>query len=365
MQKMAEQQYLSSGRLSGGDAGGFVSTVAVSGRPVPSSRAGWAHGTGIYKSIVPLRSLARTTAQACGVDRCSLFAWCEGFLLPVMSQFASGHRRESLWRAFLSLGPYRLDEIPAFARAVTERRPILVRDPREELGLPAQWGATFGAGSALVVPLMRDAAIIGVALLDNGSADITRDQIRRTRGLGPYLASVIDSTLSLTELRGWAAAPLPPLTSGRPGTSMPELQAPVPPLSSGRPGTSMPELQETVRRITRLYARAAEVAIYAERVRVDNLLHDTLRQTLFTLGFRIEAALRGPQRASALRTFIRGFKQDIAAMMMQINQVVPTRGTPAHAPWAELEAQIGFGLRDTVRQFPESGARGADDTRDL
>jgi hypothetical protein len=345
MQKVAEQQHFSSGRLSGGDAGAFVTTVAVTGTPVASGRGGWAHGTAISKSIVPLRSLARTTAQACGVDRCSLFAWCEGFLLPVMSQFASGQRRESLWRAFLGLGPFRLDEIPAFARAVAERRAILVRDTRDERGLPAQWGATFGAGAALVLPLMRDAVTVGVALLDNGSADITRDQIRRTRGLGPYLASVIDSTLSLSELRGWAAAPLPPLSSGRVGTS------------------SMPELQETVRRITRLYARATEIALYAERVRVDNLLHDTLRQTLFTLGFRIEAALRGPQRASALRAFIREFKQDIAVMMMQINQVVPTRGTPAHAPWAELaelEAQIGFGLKETLRPLPETGAAGAD-----
>jgi GAF domain-containing protein len=339
---MAAQQQSSAGRTSGGDPPFSVRTVAVSRRRGASSGRGWAHGTAISKSIVPLRSLARTTAQACGVHRCSLFAWCEGFLLPVMSQFASGERREHLWRAFLGLGMYRLNEIPAFTRAVTERRTVIVRDTRDERGLPPHWGTTFGAASGLVLPLLRDHAVIGVALLDNGTADISREQIRRTRGLGPYLASVIDSTLSLSELRSSAA---PPET----------------PLSGGRPGGAIPELQETVRRVTRLYARATEVAIYAERVRVDNLLHDTLRQTLFSMGFRIEAALRSPQRASVLRAFIQDFKQDLAVMMMQINQMIPPGSSPAH-PWAELaelEAQIGFGLRDGVAPLPGGVARGA------
>jgi signal transduction histidine kinase len=322
-----------------GSAGTLVGTFAVGPTRRSARPAGWAHGTGVAKAIVPLRSLARTTAQACGVDRCSLFAWCEGFLLPVMSQFASGERRESLWRAFLGLGPYRLDDVPAFTRALAERRPILVRDTADERGLPPQWSTTFEAGSAIVVPLLRGDVVIGVALLDNGTANISRDQARRMRALGPYLASVIDSTLSLSELRRSAA---PPEAA----------------LGNGHTAASTPELQETVRRITRLYARAAGVAIYAERVRMDNLLHDTLRQTLFSLGFRIEAALRRrPQRVSELRSFIREFKQDVALMMMQINQVVASGHTPVHMPWAELaemEARLGLGLRDAERAAPDA-----------
>jgi signal transduction histidine kinase len=345
MQASAAHHQLSNRPTSGGDtARAYAPTDTVSRRRVPSRRGGWAHGAAISRSIVPLRSLARTTAQACGVHRCSLFAWSEGYLLPVMSQFASGERREHLWRAFVGLGMYRITEIPAFARAVTERRAVIVRDTRDEPGLPRQWAAMFGAASGLVLPLLRDTGIVGVALLDNGAADISREQIRRTRGLGPYLASVIDSALSLSELRGRATVPETP-----PG--------------GGRTGGAAPDLQDAIRRVTRLYARAAEVALYAERVRVDNVLHDTLRQTLFSIGFRIEAALRGAPRVSAFRAFIRELKQDVGLMMMQINQVIPTGSSPA-APWeelAELEAQIGFGLRDAVGQFPHRVARGADE----
>ena len=322
-------------------SGGDVVTASVIPRPVPWRQGGWAHGAPISKSIVPLRSVARTTAQACGVNRCSLFAWSEGYLLPVMSQFASGERREPLWRAFLSLGMYRITEIPAFARAITERRAVLVRGTRDEPGLPPQWATTFGATSGLVMPLLRDTAIVGVAFLDNGAADISREQIRRTRGLGPYLASVMDSALSLTELRGGAAA-------AREAAS------------SGRMGGFTSDLQEAVRGIAQLYARAAQIAIHAEQVRIDKFLHDTVRQTLFAMGFRIEAALRGPRRASVLRAFIRKLKPDVGLMMMQVNQVIPADSKPANVPWAELEALIGFALRDEAGRIADSGARGKD-----
>lgn len=338
---MPAQRKLSGAPTSGGDA---VTARPLTRTRVPLRRGGWAHGTAISKSIVPLRSVARTTAQACGVNRCSLFAWSEGYLLPVMSQFASGERQEHLWRAFLSLGMYRISEIPASARAVTERRAVIVRDTREEPWLPLQWSATFGAAAALVLPLVRDTAIVGMALLDNGAADISREQIRRARALGPYLASVIDSALSLTELHG--------------GVAVPESA-----VSGGRTGGITSELQEAVRRITRLYARAAQIAMYAEQVRIDNLLHDTLRPTLFSIGFRIEAALRGPRRASVLRAFIRDLKPDMGLMMMQINQLIPAGSQPAHAPWAELKTQIGFGLRDEVGRIPDGGVRGGGDDR--
>src|SRR3954451_19915593 len=46
------------------------------------------------KFIVMLRGLARTTAEACGFDRCSIFLLRDERLVPVMSQFASGNARD-------------------------------------------------------------------------------------------------------------------------------------------------------------------------------------------------------------------------------------------------------------------------------
>jgi GAF domain-containing protein len=78
----------------------------------------------------------------------------------------------------------------------------------------------------------------------------------------------------------------------------------------------------------RLYAEAAQAAIAAERIRVDNLLHDTFRQTLFSIGLRIERSLRGQQRLSTVRSIIQDIKRDVSVMMDQVNLVVALDSPP-------------------------------------
>ena len=73
----------------------------------------------------------------------------------------------------------------------------------------------------------------------------------------------------------------------------------------------------------RLYAKAAQAAVDQERVRVDRILHDTLRQTVFSMAMKIEIALMGSRKGSALRAALRGLKQDAAVMMTQMREVVP------------------------------------------
>ena len=75
----------------------------------------------------------------------------------------------------------------------------------------------------------------------------------------------------------------------------------------------------------RLYAKAAHAAVAQERVRVDKILHDTLRQTVFSMALKIEMALMGNTRtkASALRTALRSVKQDASLMMAQMREVLP------------------------------------------
>src|SRR5216117_2903222 len=50
-----------------------------------------------------LRVLARATAEACRIDRCSIFVPRGDVLRPVMSQFAGGTPRPELWEAFKAL----------------------------------------------------------------------------------------------------------------------------------------------------------------------------------------------------------------------------------------------------------------------
>lgn len=371
-----------------------------------------------------LRALARTTAHACGFARCSVLVCSEGLLVPLVSQLASGKRHDGL-------GPYALHEVPAFARAITERRPVVVRDAHRD-GLPYEWTAAFGPARRLVVPLLCDAGLVGVMVLDSAKALISRDGVRRARGLAPYLATAIRSALSVTEMDGRLRAAETLLSVGRTIGSTLELQEVVrritreaakavaadsagvylmtaadgvlrpfaayhmpenilaairiQPVVVDDPRWLVPRASDDVpndpafrhpifrqfpaqslvltplkdaggvigmlvcawwsarRRLSRTelrlvegiadhattaivnaqrYARAAQAGIEEERTRVDNVLHDTLRRTLFSVALRIEQCLRDGQPSSTLRTIVREIKQEVGVMMAQVNDVIP------------------------------------------
>ena len=376
-----------------------------------------------------LRALARTTAQACGFARCSVLVTSDGLLVPLVSQLASGKRHEGL-------GPYDLHEVPAFARAISERRPVMVRDAHRD-GLPYEWTATFGPAVRLVVPLVSDAGLVGVMVLDSATSLISRERVRRARGLAPYLAAAIRSAVSLSEIDGRLRAAETLLSVGRTIGSTLELQevvrritreaaravaadsagvylmtegdkvlrpfaayhmpekilaairvrpvivddlrwlAPrasddVPndpafqhpifrqfparslvltPLRDGRGvvGMLVCAWWSARRRLSRnelrlvdgiaehaataignaqRYARAAQQGIEEERTRVDNVLHDTLRRSLFSVALRIERCLRDREPSSRLRAMVREIKEDIGLMMLQVNDVIPAEVRP-------------------------------------
>ena len=380
------------------------------------------------KFIVMLRGLARTTAEACGFDRCSIFVQKDDRLVPVMSQFASGKARDDLWPLFMALGSYAVDEVPAFARAIRQRRPLMVPYSPDGESLPREW-QKFGGACALVVPLFGERTLVGVMVLDGSAADIGQDQIRRARVLGRSVASAIDRPVSAMQMRSQLHAAETLLSIGRTIGSTLELQEVVRRItretakalgadSAGiylltkpnklepfagyhmpkeildsiasqsvpvfnvqelrlqwtddapndrafqdpifrqfraqslilaplraqdeivgmlacawwtarhRPGAGERQLVQGIAAQAaaaiinaRLYAETAQAAIAAERIRIDNLLHDTFRQTLFSIGLRIERCLRSEQRLSAVRAIIRDIKRDVGVMMDQVNLV--------------------------------------------
>jgi GAF domain-containing protein len=73
---------------------------------------------------------------------------------------------------------------------------------------------------------------------------------------------------------------------------------------------------------SRLYAEAQRAAVDRERVRIDQLLHDTLSQTLFGVGLKIERCLHDAMDP-ALRSRIEAIKADTALMMQQLSEVFP------------------------------------------
>jgi len=113
-----------------------------------------------------LKRVAIKIAQVCRVDRCSIERWEGDQVIPLMSQFVDGRRDERLWAAFLALPRSAPREVPAYALAVETRRPVVVADASASDLFPRQWVDTFGYKSVLVVPLIRQDAVIGVISLD-------------------------------------------------------------------------------------------------------------------------------------------------------------------------------------------------------
>jgi GAF domain-containing protein len=376
--------------------------------------------------------LARVTAEACGMDRCSIFVRKGDVLVPAMSQLATGVPRLDHWQAFTGMETKAGDGTPPIlAELLAGRRPRLLVDLPNDPRIPKDW-KRFGGRSVLVVPLLRDDEVIGLMALDTRAPTIGRAQRRRAGQLARGIILAIDSPLSTREMRSRLRASETILSVGRTIGSTLELQevvrritreaahavradsAGVYLMTENRDrmlpyaAYHMPkEILDTIRkrpiilkhfadlqthwsadapndpafqapifrqfpakslilaplrakdgvlgvlacawwtrrhRVTReeislmeslagpaavaienarLYAKAAQAAVDQERVRVDKILHDTLRQTVFSMAMRIEMGLTGSRKASALQSVLRAVKQDAALMMAQMREVLP------------------------------------------
>src|SRR5262249_39422061 len=109
-----------------------------------------------------LKHVAITIAQVCRVDRCSIERWDGDRVIPLMSQFADGHKDQRLWSAFMNMPSYLPRDVPAHARAIETRRPVVIDDTSATTLIPREWIETFEHKSYMVVPLIRQDTVIGV-----------------------------------------------------------------------------------------------------------------------------------------------------------------------------------------------------------
>jgi GAF domain-containing protein len=390
-------------------------------------------GEGLTRRLAAmLRGLARITAEACAVDRCSIFVPTGDVLVPAMSQLATGASRADLWQAFTALETKLGPEGPAIVMEVlAARRPRVVVDVPTGPRVPDEW-KRFGIRSMLLVPLVRDDAVVGLMVLDTTAPSIGHAQRRRAGQLAHSITLAVDSPASTRGMRSRLRAAETILTVGRTIGSTLELQEVVRRItreaahavradSAGiylmtetrdrmlpYAAYHMPkEILDTIRkrpiilkhfedlqthwsadvpndpafqapifrqfpakslilaplrakegvigvlacawwtrrhRVTReeislmeslagpaavaienarLYATAAQAAVAQERVRVDKILHDTLRHTVFSMAMRIDMALNGSTKASALQMALRAIKRDASVMMAQMREVLP------------------------------------------
>jgi GAF domain-containing protein/ActR/RegA family two-component response regulator len=150
-----------------------------------------------------LKQVAIRIAQVCRVDRCTIERWDGDRVLPLMSQFADGRRDDRLWAHFSQTPVYATRDVAAYARILDTRRPVTIPDTASTDLIPRSWIETFGHRSALLVPLARQDAVIGVMMLDRVeiAAPFEAWQVELAAAIAGQLALSIENTRLYTEVQ--------------------------------------------------------------------------------------------------------------------------------------------------------------------
>ncbi len=118
-----------------------------------------------------------------------------------MSQFADGRKDEGMWTAYMSLPDHPPRDVPAHAQAIETRRPVIIPDTSTTDLIPREWTDTFGHKTFMVVPLIRQDAVIGVMSLDyvERVTPFERWQVELATAIASQLALTIENTRLYTE----------------------------------------------------------------------------------------------------------------------------------------------------------------------
>ena len=120
-----------------------------------------------------LKEVTVHAARACEASRCTILLLDEEqeWLIPMMSQFASGEPHPAFWKQFKDASyPRRVKDVPEAAWTIRERRPLFIPDARNS-SIPKEWVEPFNVRSLLVVPLVSRERAIGVMALDRPEID--------------------------------------------------------------------------------------------------------------------------------------------------------------------------------------------------
>lgn len=150
-----------------------------------------------------LQLIARRTAEACQVHRCSIFLLDEGrqHILPLMSQYASGSTDKPQWERFrYHTYVQRLDEAPILSRVIQDRQPLVLKGTTIS-SLPEAWTKPFGILSLLIVPLISRDHVIGLMALDHVEPRrFQRDQINLAMTIGSQVAAALENARLIEQL---------------------------------------------------------------------------------------------------------------------------------------------------------------------
>ncbi|HID61579.1 MAG TPA: GAF domain-containing protein [Anaerolineae bacterium] len=143
-----------------------------------------------------LKLVARSTAQACHANRCSILLLNQDRkeLVPIMSQFASGEVDRELWATFKERYAEAVKEFPILQEVIRERKPVVLDGPAMSV-VPKRWIEPFGIVSLLMVPLISKDEVIGLMALDHVEEGrrFTDEQVNLAITIGTHAAMAIEN----------------------------------------------------------------------------------------------------------------------------------------------------------------------------
>jgi signal transduction histidine kinase len=143
-----------------------------------------------------LKLVARSTAQACHANRCSILLLSQDRkeLVPLMSQFASGEVDRELWAIFKERYAQAVDKLPIIQEVIRERKPVILDGPAMSV-MPKEWIEPFGIFSLLMVPLISKDEVIGLMALDHveEGRHFTDEQVNLAITIGTHAAMAIEN----------------------------------------------------------------------------------------------------------------------------------------------------------------------------
>ena len=147
-----------------------------------------------------LAAVALNSARVTGFERCSILILDDqDRLVPVMSQFADGHRDPEAWARFRSIRT----DLPAARDVMKAGRPVAFHEPESVPELnPSVWVKPFGIQTVLFLPLVAWDECFGVLLLDHRRRrEISPQQMRMAEGVAVQGAVAIAITRLLERER--------------------------------------------------------------------------------------------------------------------------------------------------------------------
>jgi DNA-binding response OmpR family regulator/GAF domain-containing protein len=141
-----------------------------------------------------INQIGQAAARACGMERCTIFAYQDGCARPLISQFADGRVDHDLLRALQAAESRWVEELPFLAETLQRRDAVVMNG----LGPDALFRSStipVSARALLTLPLLRQDTVTGALVLDRSTnaEPVTASQIIHGTMVARHVALALEN----------------------------------------------------------------------------------------------------------------------------------------------------------------------------